>query len=191
MTSFTQFQGREYPAADAPFDVNRTMGPQPFFRDVLDERRSMWRFTPEAMYPDGYLGTLNSRRADRLMENLIDRSRNRPYTRGIHKGERIEGRDYFWPEEFNPETGLLLESMGERFAPVGMAGWDDRPTWDNPVIGERMVPRQRIPRGLPRGGTVAWGAASPATRQGLAKQAPPWISGGAQMGTPYPGVGRM
>ena len=183
MPSFTQFQGREYPAADAPFDVNRVAGPQPFFRDLLDERRSMWRTTPEAQYPDGYLGTLNSRRADRLMNNLIDRSRNRPYTRGIHKGERIEGRDYFWPDEFNPETGLMLEAMGEKFAPPGMGlEWSGRPLWDNPTIG---------PRGIPRGRTVAWGATDPNAREGLLAQAPPWSTGRPGMVTPSPYAGRM
>jgi len=190
MPSFTQFQGFEYPAADAPFDVNNTKGPQPFFRDLLDMRRSMWMQTPEAQYPDGYLGTLNSRRADGLMNNLIDRHRNRPYTRGIHKGERIEGRDYFWPEEFNPDTSLELEAVGEKWAPMGFGSWNDRPTWDYPLPGNRGIPRQHLPRGLPTRGTVKWGAVPAASRAGLAAQAPPWSTGRAQMGTPYQMVGR-
>jgi hypothetical protein len=181
--SFTQFQGRDYPGGDAPFDVNRVAGPQPFFRDPLDQLRSGWRTTPEATYPDGYLGTLNSRRGDRLMQNLIDRERNRPYTRGVHKGERIEVRDYYWPEEFTPMTGLELEAVGERFAPPGMGWeWAGRPLWDDPQIG---------PRGIPRGRTVAWGPVDPASREGLVRQAPPWSSGRAQMSTPYPGAGQM
>jgi hypothetical protein len=163
--------------------VTRTGGPQPFFHNLLDERRSMWRATPEAQYPDGYLGTLNSRRADRLMNNLIDRSRNRPYTRGVHKGERIDGRDYFWPEEFNPMTGLELEAMGEKYAPPGLGmEWDANPLWDNPTVGLRGVPRAR---------TVSWGPVDPATREGLLRQAPPWSTGRPSMVTPYQGVGRM
>ena len=158
------------------------MGPQPFFRDTLDEMRSGFRQTPEATYPDGYLGTLNSRRGDRLMQNLIDRQRNRPYTRGVHKGERIEARDYFWPDEFNPMTGLVLESMGERFAPPGMGWeWAGRPLWDDPQIG---------PRGVARGRNSPPQPIDPNRREALMRQAPPWSTGRAQVPS-YPGMGQM
>jgi len=186
MASFTQWRSNEYPASDAPFDVTRVGGPQPFFRDDLDARRSMWRATPEAQYPDGYLGTLNSRRSDRLMNNLIDRAKQRPYTRGIHKGERIEGRDYFWPEEFGPMTGLVYEAMGEKYSPPGMGReWNgDSSLWDNPTIG---------PRGIPRGRTVVWGAIDPNAREGMLRQVPPWSTGrpAVGLGTPYLGYGRV
>jgi hypothetical protein len=50
--SFTPWQGNNaYPAGDAPFDVTRVGGPQPFFHNLMDERRSMFRATPEAQYP--------------------------------------------------------------------------------------------------------------------------------------------
>lgn len=122
MTSFTPWQATNaYPAGDAPFDVTRTGGPQPFYHNLMDERRSMWRSTPEATYPDGYLGTLNTRRQDRLLNNLISRAQTRPYSRGVHKGERIDGRDYFFPAEFTEMSGLELQSMAEWFddAPTG------------------------------------------------------------------------
>src|SRR5688500_16168090 len=65
-------------------------GPQPFFRDAQDERRSMWRRTPDAQYPDGYLGTIPSRRGDRILDTLKSRQNQRSYQRGVHKGERID-----------------------------------------------------------------------------------------------------
>jgi hypothetical protein len=93
--------------------------PQPFFRDRLDEVRSMWRRTPDAEYPDGYLGTITSRRGDRLLDSLKNRINERSYQRGVHKGTRIDPSDYFWPAEFNDRTGLEMEAKGRKFAPVG------------------------------------------------------------------------
>ena len=93
-------------------------GPQPFFRDELDEFRSMWRRTPEAQYPDGYLGTITARRDDRLLRNLSARATQRSYQRGVHKGERIDPGDYIWPEQFNLTSGIKREARGE---------WEDDP----------------------------------------------------------------
>lgn len=92
--------------------------PTPHFRDLSDERRSMYRRTPEAEYPDGYLGTINSRRNDRLLDALKGRVNERSYQRGVHKGERIDPSDYFWPKEFGPENGLKAEAAGHHQAPV-------------------------------------------------------------------------
>ena len=47
------------------------------------------------------------------------RTNTRSYSRGVHKGERINSGDYIWPEEFNLLTGLQLESRGKKFAPTG------------------------------------------------------------------------
>lgn len=107
-------------------------GPQPFFRDELDSFRSMWRRTPEAQYPDGYLGVITGRRDDRLLKNLSARATQRSYQRGVHKGERIDPGDYIWPEEFNLDTGLKREArapwvdeedlrgyLAPRYAPPG------------------------------------------------------------------------
>jgi len=95
-------------------------GPQPFFRDELDSFRSMWRRTPEAQYPDGYLGTITARRDDRLLKNLANRATQRSYQRGVHKGERIDPGDYIWPDQFNLMTGLKREATtGLRAAPPG------------------------------------------------------------------------
>lgn len=90
------------------------------FRDVLDARRAMMGVrVPQAEYPDGYLGTIQSRREDRLLENIKNRLTNRSYQRGVHKGERIDQRDYFWPEEFNPQTGLEYEAAGMKWTAKG------------------------------------------------------------------------
>lgn len=185
MTSFSQWQGsRTYPAGDAPFDPTLPGGMSPYFHDLNDERRSGWHSTPEATYPDGYLGTLNARRSDRLMQNLIDRQRARPYTRGVHKGERIDGTDYFWPAEFGPDTGLMMQAAGVKYAPPGLGmEISGDPRWDMATIG---------PRGIPRGrNTVTREPVNPDVRAVLMANAPPWSTGRAAAGTPYPGVGRM
>lgn len=89
------------------------------FRDPLDARRSMVGQTPDAQYPDGYLGTIQSRREDRLLKNLQNRLTNRSYQRGVHKGEKIDPSDYFWPADFNDKTGLLYEEAGMHWTASG------------------------------------------------------------------------
>jgi hypothetical protein len=59
-----------------------------------------------------------NRRADKILGH-IERMNLRQYSRGVHKGERINPSDYLWPEEFNKFTNIQLESEGKRFAPVG------------------------------------------------------------------------
>lgn len=91
---------------------------QPWWRDHLDYSRSMWRKTPEAEYPDGYLGTFRSRRDDRLLDSLKNRVNQRSYQRGVHKGERRDPAEYFWPAAWQPDRGLAHEYAGMRQAPV-------------------------------------------------------------------------
>lgn len=189
MPSFTPWQGRQYPASpDAPFRVAEQYGPQPYAHDHLDEVRMNWRRTPEAMYPDGYLGTINSRRGDRLMDGLKARTTNRPYTRGVHKGERIDARDYYWPPEFNLWTGLEMEAAGVRFAPPGLGEYlqDERYPTDRKV-GPRSVPvGQRYAHTAL--GPSATDSGNPDRRAVLRSQAPPWgVRGNPGMSVPYPG----
>lgn len=90
------------------------------FRDPLDARRAMQGGQiPSAAYPDGYLGTIQSRREDKLLKNLQNRLTQRSYQRGVHKGERIDPQDYYWPEEFGPQTGLQYEARGLRWTAKG------------------------------------------------------------------------
>jgi hypothetical protein len=109
--------------------------PEPWWRDQLDFRRSMFRQTPEAQYPDGYIGTIRTRRDDRLLDSLKNRVTQRSYQRGVHKGERIDPGDYLWPAAFQPDRGLKLEAAGQRQAPVGIIV--DRPT----PAGAALFPR--------------------------------------------------
>lgn len=93
-------------------------------RDILDARRMMdTGRIPSAQYPDGYLGTINSRREDRLMQAVGTRNTQRSYQRGVHKGERIDPADYYWPDDFNPATGLEYQRRGKRWTqPCSMLG---------------------------------------------------------------------
>lgn len=83
-------------------------------RDSLDYARmgSPGR-TPEAEYPDGFLGNPNSRRSDKLLEN-VNSLNQRSYTRGVHRGERIPPSDYVWPSDWNPQRGLKFQARGMR-----------------------------------------------------------------------------
>lgn len=82
------------------------------FRDRLDAARSgMAGYVPSAAYPDGYLGTIQSRREDRLLDSLKGQINKRSYTRGVHKGEQVDAADYFWPQELQPDRGLAQQAM--------------------------------------------------------------------------------
>jgi hypothetical protein len=148
-----------------------------------------WRRTPEATYPDGYLGTIPSRRGDRLMDGLKARQTNRPYTRGVHKGERIDNRDYFWPAEFNLFTALAMEAQGSRFVPPGLV------LQDGVLSGERYPTDRKVgPRSLPVGARNTTNGnngqpSDPNRISMLRAQAPAWSNGRGNpgMAVPYPG----
>jgi hypothetical protein len=107
------------------------------FRSVLDARIAMGKAkTPEAQYPDGYLGSVIDRRQDKLMQTV--RNNARSYTRGVHKGSLIGSESYFWTDDFN-----LFTSIEQRMAnPNG-------PKWTAPgnpierlVHGGKHMPRE-------------------------------------------------
>mgnify|MGYP007033718569 CR=1 FL=1 len=185
MPSFNQVQGRHYPGAlDAPFRVAETFGPQPFAHNYLDAVRMNWRRTPEATYPDGYLGTVQTRRGDRLLDGLKSRQQQRPYTRGIHKGERIDQRDYFWPEEFNLWSGLQAEAAGVRFAPPNLNEFLEYERY--PTDRNHQGPRGPAVGNRPRGG-AGESTTDPERIAVLRSQAPAWSTGRVSMAVPYPG----
>lgn len=98
---------------------NNMYGPAPVWRSSKDELLSGFRSQPDTTHPDGYLGTISSnRRQDKILGSL-SRMNARQYSRGVHKGERINPGDYIWPQEFNPLTGIILESQGKKFSPPG------------------------------------------------------------------------
>jgi hypothetical protein len=187
--SFSNYQAsNQYPAGDAPFRQAETFGPTPRGHDYLDTLRMNWRRTPNAEYPDGYLGTIPSRRGDRLMDNLKQRMANRPNTRGIHKGERIDAQDYFWPPEFNLWTGLQQQAEGHRFVPPGMGEFlpDERYPADRAGVGPRSVAvgARNAMVGAPRA------PVNPDRIPMLRGQAPPYASGtrgNPGMAISYPG----
>jgi hypothetical protein len=90
------------------------------FRSALDAARTpMGQRVPAAEYPDGYLGTIQSRREDRLLNSLKNRLNQRSYQRGVHKGERIDPADYFWPEELRPTSALEYQARGVKWTQRG------------------------------------------------------------------------
>lgn len=86
-------------------------------RDQLDTARIGGARIPSAEYPDGYLGTVPSRRGDRLLDSLKGRENQKSYQRGVHKGERIDPGDYLWPDGLKPNRGLKNEARGMKTAP--------------------------------------------------------------------------
>lgn len=125
------------------------------FRDPLDARRAMQGQVPTAQYPDGYLGTIQSRREDRLLDSLKNRQNQRSYQRGVHKGEKVDPGDYMWPAEFGPMTGLERQARtGLRAAPLMTAG--------------ELLQSGRLPRGS------ASLAVNPLVREDLRSLSPSW-----------------
>lgn len=86
--------------------------------DKLDALRMGIGRIPSAEYPDGYLGTMRTRREDRVLDSLKERVNQRSYQRGVHKGERIEPSSYFYPEGFEPDRGLAAQAVGQKQAPL-------------------------------------------------------------------------
>lgn len=98
------------------------------FRDSLDAKRSMMGRTPEAEYPDGYLGTITNRQQDKVLGKIQERLNDRSYQRGVHVGSKIGRDQYYWDNNFNPESGLYRQSdyhavgnvlQVRRYAPQG------------------------------------------------------------------------
>lgn len=75
--------------------------------------------TPSAAWPDGYLGTINSRRSDRLLRNVQSRLTQRSYQRGVHVGERIDPVSYMWNDIIDPEAGIRAEAKGLKWTAQG------------------------------------------------------------------------
>jgi hypothetical protein len=138
-------------------------GMGPFFRDALDAKRAAWNQTPEAMYPPGYLGTIYTRRQDRVLDSLKARQNERSYVRGIHKGERIDPADYLYPGALQPTQGM--ERMQEA-EPI-----DFGTQW----LVERYAPRLDLVPSLTLKQQTLWGADPGIGRTTqLRKLAPPW-----------------
>jgi hypothetical protein len=114
------------------------------YRDMLDAKRAaVAPRTPNAEYPDGYLGTVNSRREDRLLNAVQTRLTERNYQRGVHKGEKMGHDSYFWPAEFNPNSGLQAQAQGgPRWGPVGSTAAEQI----NHMGKNHMIPPEQMSR---------------------------------------------
>lgn len=90
-------------------------GGVPVARSELDFLRLGVGRAPQAEYPDGYLGTIRSRRDDKgrssstsdtVLNSLKVRVGQRSYQRGVHRGERIDVQDYYYPEGLDNARGI-------------------------------------------------------------------------------------
>ena len=101
------------------FSGYNNMGGQgtPVARGDLDAIRIGTGRVPQAEYPDGYLGTIRSRRDDRLLDSIKSRVNQKAYQRGVHKGERIEPSAYYWSQDFNDQMGIKRQ-MKAKFDPA-------------------------------------------------------------------------
>lgn len=117
MSSFSNWASGNSPQPD-PTNHPLINGPAPVFRNAKDARLASFGASPDTQHPDGYLGTIVNRRQDKL-QGALARQNQRSYSRGVHKGERVNPGDYIWPDEFNPQTSLVLQSKGKKFAPPG------------------------------------------------------------------------
>ncbi|MEU5425130.1 hypothetical protein AB0H73_05925 [Streptomyces olivoreticuli] len=128
-------------------------------RDIAIARSGMAKGRlPEAEYPDGYIATFTSRRADRLSDQSLrtaERNNTRPYLRGVHKGSRMTPSDYQWPADFNPMTGIAYQQQGRRWTAQGSP---EQPTPTHP--GSAAAPTTQD--------------ADPAKQQALRKLLPTW-----------------
>jgi hypothetical protein len=122
------------------FSGYNNMGGQgtPVARGELDAIRIGTGRVPSAEYPDGYLGTIRSRRDDRLLDSIKNRVGQKSYQRGVHKGERVEPSAYYWPQEFNDQMGIRRQSKA-KFDP-------ERNMWVMPryAIDMRLTPAPHL-----------------------------------------------
>lgn len=138
------------------------------FRDILDAKRAMVGRTPNAEYPDGYLGNIVDRREDKLLQHVRENARS--YTRGVHKGSRIEPQDYFWPEDFNPYTGLEHQQRGTKWAPQGAPV--ERLVYGDKFLTQAEEAMIRDQMNLPPDPQMR--NSDPVVREGLRRNLPAW-----------------
>lgn len=113
------FNSWNMPAQPPGVGTQAAFGPAPVFRNAKDQLLTGFRTAVDAQYPDGYLGTMSANRRQDKILGTLSRMNARQYSRGVHKGERVNTGDYFWPDEFGKYTGLQYQAQGLKFAPVG------------------------------------------------------------------------
>ena len=105
-------------------------GGVPVARSELDFLRMGVGRAPQAEYPDGYLGTIRSRRDDRgrpssvsdkVLDGLKTRVGQRAYQRGVHRGERIDVSDYYYPAGLENTRGIARQMQSSYVGSVLMS----------------------------------------------------------------------
>lgn len=143
--AFTQWQTG---SPETGATQNAVLGPEPSFRNPKDRLLTRWGQSPDVQHPDGYLGTMDSnRRQDRLLSS-IKRDNARSYSRGVHKGERVNPGDYIWPDEFNPDSGIERQGMSVR---IGRQIMHPKQAVQGFVEPHLTNDGKAGPRGIPRG----------------------------------------
>jgi hypothetical protein len=112
----------------------------PVARGELDAIRIGTGRVPSAEYPDGYLGTIRSRRDDRLLDSIKSRIGQKSYQRGVHKGERIEPSMYYWTQDFNADMGIKRQMKAKQVNVNGVM------VWQIPKFGQnlRLIPAPHL-----------------------------------------------
>lgn len=136
-------------------NTNYGGGGTPVARSELDFLRLGVGRQPSAEYPDGYLGTIRSRRDDRgrpsstsdkVMDSLKIRVGQRSYQRGVHRGERIDMQDYYYPEGLENTAGISRQMQ------ASVEGAIYRAQRHAPV--SKLVPAPHLPNDGKAGPTV-------------------------------------
>ena len=104
------------------------------YRNILDANRSAQGPIAGGSYPDGYLGNIIDRHADKLLSKVQERLTDRSYQRGTHVGSKVSPKDYFWNRDdpvtpdIDPMAGIRRQAnvrqegnlkITRRFGPVG------------------------------------------------------------------------
>lgn len=121
-------------------------GGVPVARGELDFLRLGVGRVPSAEYPDGYLGTIRSRRDDRgrpsstsdtVLNSMKQRLGQRGYQRGVHRGERIDPSDYYYPTQLDPQRGLKRQMKAKHDGNVYLS--------TRHVENQKLVPAPHLP----------------------------------------------
>jgi len=118
--------------ANGMYATNTTYGGGgvPVARSELDNLRMGVGREPSAEYPNGYLGTIRSRRDDRgrpssvsdkVLDGVKNRVGQRSYQRGVHRGERIDPSDYYYPSGLEADRGIKRQMKSVMVNGVRMA----------------------------------------------------------------------
>lgn len=124
-------------------------------RSDIDASRMAVGRVPHAEYPDGFLGTIRSRRDDKgkpystsdaVLDSLKTRVNQKAYQRGVHKGERIDPGDYVWPRSWGDTTGIKNQMAGRKTVPTGILTPPTKLVNDGKVNMPNFIPNSINPR---------------------------------------------